>query len=117
MNSFEFNKMAGAVLSAMLLVMVIGLVTDGIFHAEVPEQPAYFVELPDTGDTATAEAEVEQGPTLAELLVLGDVGRGDTVRPARRAAVGNAGAPVLTDVVRQVEADQFQALAAPVMGV
>lgn len=77
MNSFEFNKMAGAVLSAMLLVMVIGLVTDGIFHAEVPEQPAYFVELPDTGDTATAEAEVEQGPTLAELLALGDVGRGE----------------------------------------
>ena len=77
MNSFEFNKMAGAVLSAMLLVMVIGLVTDGIFHAEVPEQPAYFVELPDAGDTATAEAEVDQGPTLAELLVLGDVGRGE----------------------------------------
>lgn len=44
MDSFEFNKILGAVLGTLFVVMTLGIVSDTIFAAPVPEKPGYHVE-------------------------------------------------------------------------
>jgi cytochrome c len=43
MDSFEFNKIAGAVLGACLGIMVIGKVSNALVHAEIPKEPSIKV--------------------------------------------------------------------------
>jgi cytochrome c len=72
MDSFELNKIAGAVLGTMLVVFGISIVGDMIFHAEEPEEPAYIIavatEPTEPGEEPTAEAEA----AIATLLASGD---------------------------------------------
>ena len=42
MNSFEFNKMAGAVLGTALVVFGLNELAGVIYHAETPEKPGYL---------------------------------------------------------------------------
>jgi cytochrome c len=51
MDSFEFNKIAGAVLATALGVMALSIVSEVIFHAAEAEQPGYVVaNVEATGD-------------------------------------------------------------------
>lgn len=68
MDSFELNKIAGAILGTVLLVMGLGIVSEGIFHHGEPEVPGFIVEVAEAvASTDHAEKPVE--PTIAELLV------------------------------------------------
>lgn len=44
MDSFEFNKILGAVLGTLFVVMTLGIVSDSIFAAPVPEKPGLIIE-------------------------------------------------------------------------
>ena len=44
MDSFELNKIIGAILLTALIVIGIGKFTDFLFHIEKPENSAYKVE-------------------------------------------------------------------------
>ena len=44
MDSFELNKMAGALLATVFVLMSVRLASDAIFHTEVPEKPGYVIE-------------------------------------------------------------------------
>ena len=44
MDSFEINKIIGAILLTALIVIGIGKITDAIFYVEKPKQSAYKVE-------------------------------------------------------------------------
>ena len=44
MDSFEINKIIGAILLTALIVIGIGKFTDFLFHVEKPEQSAYKIE-------------------------------------------------------------------------
>ena len=62
MDSFEFNKIAGAVLGTLLFVMGLGIISDSIFHHGVPKKSAYAlpsaaVETASAGGAAAAVAE------------------------------------------------------------
>lgn len=61
MDSFEFNKIAGAVLGTLLFMMGLGILSDAIFHNGVPKQSAYA--LP------SAEPEAAGGATPAAAAV------------------------------------------------
>ncbi len=77
MNTFELNKIAGAVLGTVLLIMGLGIVANYIYTPSKPEVPGYKVELPDAeigGQDIAAEAEPQI--TLAALLAGGDAGKG-----------------------------------------
>ena len=51
MDSFEFNKIAGAVLATALGVMALSIVSEVIFHPAEAEQPGYVVaNVEATGD-------------------------------------------------------------------
>src|SRR5690606_15885367 len=52
MDSFEFNKIAGAVLGTALGVMALSIVSEAIFTAPAPAQPGFEIEV----------AEAEAGP-------------------------------------------------------
>ena len=44
MDSFEFNKMIGALLGTVFFVFSISLISDAIFAAPVPEKPGFAIE-------------------------------------------------------------------------
>jgi cytochrome c len=54
MNSFEFNKMAGAVLFCLLIILTLGIVGDMVVHPKKLAQPAY--KVPGVEESATAAA-------------------------------------------------------------
>lgn len=82
MDSFEFNKIAGAVLATALGVMAISIVSEVIFHPAEAEQPGYVVAGVDpasdehggtAGSSAGAADEVEP---IAVRLQTADVEAG-----------------------------------------
>ncbi|HTV66956.1 MAG TPA: cytochrome c family protein [Rhizobiaceae bacterium] len=44
MDSFEFNKILGALLATVFVVFSVGIVSDAIFAAPVPEKPGFAIE-------------------------------------------------------------------------
>ncbi|MBE7219539.1 MAG: cytochrome c family protein, partial [Caulobacteraceae bacterium] len=61
MDSFTFNKIAGAVLGTCLFGMGLGLVAQAIYAPETPKKPGYALPLPKeeaAGGKAPAEAPI-----------------------------------------------------------
>jgi cytochrome c len=82
MDSFEFNKIAGAILFAVLVIMGVQNLTSVLYSTEAANPASYPVEMASNGagDTDGAEAaEVDAGPSLAELLASADVAKGAKV--------------------------------------
>ena len=80
MDSFEINKIVGAILLVALLVIGIGKLSDVIFHVEKPETPGYKVELDQITSSLTPEAEiVEAKVDIAALMSMGDIASGEKI--------------------------------------
>jgi cytochrome c len=78
MDSFELNKIAGAVLGVLLLVMGTGLVAEGIFSGPTVKVEGYDLPVAATASTApAAEAKAVETP-IAERLKVADAKRGET---------------------------------------
>ncbi len=81
MDSFELNKIIGAILLVALLVIGIGKVSDLVFKVNKPEKSNYKVEL----DVETAETKGDEEPVqreivdIAALLSTGDLAHGEKV--------------------------------------
>ncbi|HKU98578.1 MAG TPA: cytochrome c family protein [Vineibacter sp.] len=70
MDSFEFNKVAGAVLAACLGAMIIGKVSNALVHPHIPEKPHIEVKeeaaaAPGPADAAPAKAPPATGTDAA----------------------------------------------------
>ena len=59
MDSFEFNKVLGALLGALTLLVGVLVFSDILFEDHAPETPGYIVEVPE---------EVEGGSEVAEFV-------------------------------------------------
>lgn len=70
MDSFELNKIAGAILGTFLLVLGLQSVAGILYHSEKPEKPGFEIEVADAGDGEAAEAGTEEAAAvpLATLL-------------------------------------------------
>ena len=81
MDSFELNKIIGAILLVALLVIGIGKVSNLVFKVNKPEKSNYKVEL----DVESAETKVNEEPVqreivdIAALLSTGDLAHGEKV--------------------------------------
>ena len=81
MDSFELNKIIGAILLVALLVIGIGKVSNLVFKINKPEKSNYKVEL----DVETAETKGDEEPVqreivdIAALLSTGDLAHGEKV--------------------------------------
>ncbi|QIG48849.1 cytochrome c family protein [Nordella sp. HKS 07] len=63
MNSFEFNKIAGALLATALVVFGLNQAKSMIYHAEKPDKQGYAIEV-----AATGSGETGGGTAVAESL-------------------------------------------------
>ncbi len=77
MDSFELNKIMGAILGTCLGLLSLNIAANAIFHPVKPAKPGYeiaVIEKPAGGDQKGAPA--QQDPPIAELLAKADVARG-----------------------------------------
>ncbi len=65
--SMELNKILGGVLSAILVVLLVGFFAEIVFHEDELSEPAYVVVLPEEDDAAEEE-EVAEEETAVMLL-------------------------------------------------
>lgn len=106
MNSFEFNKIAGAVLGTLLLVFGLQNLTGIIYHAEKPEKPGFAIEVAEAPAGEEAAPAVEAQP-IGVLLASADPAKGQASAKACLAchSVEKGGAnkvgPALWDVVER----------------
>jgi cytochrome c len=75
MDSFELNKLLGALLGAVFIVFSVSLISDTIFYAPTPATPGYVIEVPE--QEVADEGPVEEGPNVLALIADGDVTAGE----------------------------------------
>ena len=73
MDSFFFNKVAGAVLASILLVYVIGMAGDALVHPKQYEKLAFPVTVEEAVAPAAKDA-APKGPSFATLLASAGAG-------------------------------------------
>src|SRR5688500_12877393 len=76
MDSFEFNKIAGAVLATALVVFGLKELSAAVYHSETPEKTGFAIEVAETG--AAGETQVAAGPaaSIGALLATADPVKG-----------------------------------------
>lgn len=82
MDSFEFNKIAGAVLGTALVVFGISELSKIIYHTHAPEKPGFAIEVAEAdtgGEAAGTEAEAAPAASLGTLLASADATKGQAV--------------------------------------
>lgn len=83
MDSFEFNKMAGAVLGTALLVFGLNELRGAIYHGETPEKPGMVIEVAETATgTGTGTGTETVTVPLPELLAKADPVKGEAQHKA-----------------------------------
>jgi cytochrome c len=77
MDSFEWNKIIGAILGTAIFIFVVRVVAEGIYEPEKPAKPGYIVEgvVENAGPGAAAPAE-EAIPDWGTVLAKADVAAG-----------------------------------------
>jgi cytochrome c len=80
MDSFEFNKIAGAVLATALLVFGLNELAGILYHPHTPEKPGFAVEVAEAaGEAGEAAAPEAPAVSLGTLLASADAAKGQTV--------------------------------------
>lgn len=82
MNSFEFNKMAGAVLGTALAVFGLRELAGVIYNAETPEKPGYLIEVADAAAGGEEDGGEQPAVPLGTLLASADVAKGQAAAKA-----------------------------------
>lgn len=78
MDTFELNKIAGAVLFALLILFGTKTATNIIFKAHQPEKPGFEVEIAESSSGGAAEKEEVVVP-LAKLLAEASAEKGASI--------------------------------------
>src|SRR5476649_1995327 len=81
MNSFEWNKIAGAVLGTLIFIFVIRLVAEAVYEPETPAKPGYAVQgVVESAAGGAASAPVEEAiPDWGTVLPTADAAAGKDV--------------------------------------
>jgi cytochrome c len=80
MDSFEFNKIAGAVLGTALGVMALSIVSEAIYAAPEPAKPGFEIAVaePAAGGESAGGGAAEQVPPIAVRLAAADPKAGES---------------------------------------
>jgi len=80
MDSFEWNKIIGAVLGSLIFIFVIKTIGENIYEAEKPAKPGYVVEgVVEEGAGPAVAEKPEEMPDWGTVLPAADVAAGKTV--------------------------------------
>jgi len=81
MDSFEFNKMAGAVLGTLLFAMGLGILAEAVFHTPRPV-PGYALPAGEAAHSTAAAAPAVAAEPLPVLLAKADAKKGEALTKA-----------------------------------
>lgn len=76
MDSFEYNKIAGAVLGTLTFAMALNVFSEILFESEAPAKPGYDIVVPEAPAAGGPAAPAEPQKTIAELLASADPAKG-----------------------------------------
>ena len=76
MDSFEMNKILGAILGTALVVVAMNIASGAIFAPERPAKPGFNVVVPKAATGTKEQAPAEKEPPIAQLLASADPKRG-----------------------------------------
>ena len=80
MDSFEWNKIFGALLGCAFFGLGVSFLSEGLYHASPPDTFGYAIEgdaaVSDHGSTPKAEVEIE---SVSSLLASADISSGEKV--------------------------------------
>jgi cytochrome c len=79
MDSFEVNKLIGAVLGTVFMVFSVALVSDAIFAAPVPEKPGFAIEAQEGSETEKSGPDAAAPEPIAALLASADATAGEAI--------------------------------------
>ncbi|HEY0281596.1 MAG TPA: cytochrome c family protein [Rhizomicrobium sp.] len=80
MDSWEWNKIAGAVLGTLIFVLAVKFTAEAIFESPLPAKPGYVVEGVIEESTTTAVAAVEEKlPDFGTVLPIADLAAGKEI--------------------------------------
>lgn len=77
MDSFEFNKFAGAVLASVLFILGVSILADTLYETHEANPQAYAVAALEEGESGGETAAAAEEVPLATLLAGADVARGE----------------------------------------
>jgi cytochrome c len=76
MDSFEMNKILGAILATCLVVVALNIASGAIFAPEKPAKPGFAIAVPKQVAPGKQETAPEAEPPIAQLLANADPKRG-----------------------------------------
>ena len=81
MDSFEWNKIAGAVLGTLIFVLVVSFATEAIYEPAKPAKPGYVVEgVQEEASASTSAAPAEEAvPDFGTVLPAADAAAGQKI--------------------------------------
>jgi cytochrome c len=77
MDSFEMNKILGAILGTALVVVALNIASGAIFAPEMPAKPGFNIVVPKAATGAKEQPPAEKEPPIAQLLASADPKRGE----------------------------------------
>jgi cytochrome c len=77
MDSFELNKVLGAVLGTCLILLSLNIAAGALFSAHPPAKPGYEIAVPEQAATGAQPGAAEADPPLPVRLAKADLGRGE----------------------------------------
>jgi len=79
MDSFEINKILGAVLFTLLVVMALGIVSEAIYAPAEVEKPGFVIEVAEAAAPGAAAPAAAEDPPVATLLASANEKNGETI--------------------------------------
>jgi len=81
MDSFEWNKIAGAVLGTLIFVLVVSFATEAIYEPAKPAKPGYIVEgVQEEASASSSAAPAEEAlPDFGTVLPTADAAAGQKI--------------------------------------
>jgi cytochrome c len=79
MDSFEVNKIIGALLGVVFVIFSVSLISDAIFAAPEPEKPGYAIEAMEGAGAASGEPKEEKIEDIKPMLASADVEKGKAI--------------------------------------
>ncbi len=86
MDSFELNKIIGAVLASCLVLLVTSFTASALFSPQMPEKPGFVIAAKAEAEGGAKEAAAAPSEPIEKLLQTASVEKGAAPRATRTAS-------------------------------